>query len=306
MSQNELYDRIAKLTVFNTQTNEISLANGSKAEQLDNISSSGRSFSSKAPDGGTGFRIKFRVDKVIEVTPNPTSIWIYNLGPESRALFEKINNVIILEAGYTNKSKVIFKGNVSRTRHTKEGPDYVTHIEAADGLFAIQNSRIDQSFNSALTRNAAITTLAGAILDTGQIGIGHIANVPNDGYNNGVVLSGNAIDHMRAVCDGANLNFFIEDQLIYVLKIGDAKPVPPFIVSPDSGLVGIPERRDVGISFKTLLNPDLGIFNPVVLKSKFISGLFNTVKIVHSGDTFGTEWYTEAEATYPANPVAAS
>ena len=294
---NELYDRIAVLKVFQTTT----LPNPDGSLKLQTIDPLGMAFPSKTADGSPAFRIKFKVDKMIEVTPNPTSIMIYNLGAKSRALFEHLNNMIVLEAGYGNNPKQIFKGSVSRCRTTKEGPDYITHIEAADGLFAYQNSQIDLAFGPGMQKSLAVTTLMGAIQKSGQISIGAVQGLPLDGYSSGIVLSGNAVDKLKAICDGANLNFYIEDEKIYILPVGMPRIKPPILISAETGLIGIPERRDVGMSAKILMNPDVGVFNPVIVKSIFVNGIFTTVKVTHEGDTHATPWYTNIETTYPGD-----
>jgi hypothetical protein len=292
MADNTFLDRIVSLQVFQTKVGQ----NADGSLRLDATDPSGKSFLSRLEDGTPGFRIRFKIDKIIEVTPNPTSLWIYNLGADSRALFEQKNNTVILSAGYGNNPEVIFRGNVSRCRTSKAGPDYITHIEAADGLFAVQNSRIDQAFSAGARQNQVINTLVGALKSSGQVNVGEIRGISNDGYNQGLVLSGSTVDQLRQVCEKGDLDFTIEDGKIYILPYGDSKGIPAIVISANTGMVGIPEKRDVGISVKSLLNPKIGVFQKIIVQSKFINGLYTTAKVSHSGDSHGGDYYTEMEA----------
>jgi hypothetical protein len=292
MAETPFLDRIVKLTVFQTKVGQ----NADGSLKLDAVDPTGKSFPSRMPDGVPGFRIRFKIDKIIEVTPNPTSIYVFNLGKDSRALFEQLNNTVILEAGYGKNPKVIFRGNVSRCRTQKQGPDYLTHIEAADGLFAVQNSRIDQAFSAGARQNQVINTLVGALKSSGQVSVGEISGVSNDGYNQGIVLSGRTVDQLKQVCEKGNLDFTIEDGKIYILPAGSAKGIPAIVISPATGMIGIPEKRDVGIGVRCLLNPEIGIFQKILVQSKFINGLYTTAKVSLSGDSHGGDFFTEIEA----------
>lgn len=295
------FDRIAVLKVFATKETPAG-PNGKTLSKIDPI---GKAFPSKLEDGSPGFRIKFHIEKSSGPVPvpNPSTIYIYNLGPDSRALVSKLNNFLVLETGYGTNTQVLFKGNISYARTKKDGPDYVTEIHAGDGLFAFQNSLINQSFDKNTTAAAVINTLVGSLSGAG-INPGLSTGVPTSIYNQGIVLSGKVVDKIKEVCEKNNLTFTIEDQTITVLPIGGAKASPPVILTPSTGLIGIPEVREATvagnkslISFRCLQNPQIGTFQLVVIQSKFINGFFTTAKIVHTGDTFGTEWYTDGEAT---------
>ena len=55
--------------------------------------------------------------------PNKVSISIYNLGPNSRALVSKLNNLAVLEAGYGKNVQQIFKGQINFAKTEKHGPE---------------------------------------------------------------------------------------------------------------------------------------------------------------------------------------
>lgn len=294
------FDRIVVMKVFARQ--ESTDATG--APSLLDVDKTGTAFPSRFPDGSTGFRIKAKVDKVAAVTsatPNPITVYIYNLGPDSRALVSKTNNLLVLEAGYGNSPLQLFTGNVMWGRTTKQGPDYVTEIQAADGLFAFQNARVDTSFQKGISANQVINTLVGAMKGCG-ISQGQIQGVPAGGYNQGIVLSGSAVEELKKVCDKNDLQFSIQDGNVLILPYGSDRGIPAKVISPNTGLIGIPEIRAADatgkatlISFKTLLDPTVGIFQKVILQSKFVNGVYTTAKVTYDIDSFEGPFFNEVE-----------
>jgi len=288
MAEELLFERSAILKVF---PNDV--ASSGTGLKINNTDPIGRAYPSRLDDGSPGFRIRFKVDKIVEPTPNPTSIYIYNLGPDSRAFFEQINNTIILEAGYLNSTEIIFRGNISRTRTRKVGPDYITQIEAADGLFETQNSRIDVSFGAGVNIKDMVTTLTSAL----GVNTGEKDGVPNKTINHGRVFSGPTKNHLTEILGSEGLEWSIQDGGLVILPRGSASGTPALVLSPETGLLGIPEKMDVGIQFKALLNPKIKPFQNVLLQSKFINGVFRSVKVTHNGDTFEGPWQTDVEAS---------
>lgn len=301
----ELFDRIAVLTVFRALTETVTQADGAKGILVTGYEDKGKQFRSTMADGSPGFRIRFNCKKTMSLSPNFGSIAIYNINEESRSYFERTNNLVTLEVGYANSPKLIFKGNVGRGRTTKVGDDYITTVEVQDGLYAVQNSRIDQSFNPGIQKNAAITTMVDAIAAVPGMAKGQIYGLPNDGYNQGVVLSGPAMDKLKEVCDGNDLNFFVEDHKIYILPVGTARDNPPVKLSVETGLVGIPERGNGRLSLRALLNPEISLLQLVLVKSKFVNGIFVANQVTNTGDTWGNEWFSEIECNYPGSDEAA-
>lgn len=302
------YDRVCNVQVFPQQAVNI----GPQA-QLIPLSPLPTVFASKQADGTPGYRIRFHVELVTGnvPVPNPAVIHIYNLGQISRTLVSKLNNKIVLNAGYGLFPQTIFSGNVQYAVTKKEGPDFVTEIHASDGLFAFQNSLVNLSFSNSTPAASVINTLIGALSGAG-ITQGQITGVPQAIYNKGIVLSGKVTDQLQKVCDKNNLAWTIENGVVNIVPIGGALLTASVLLTPNTGLIGIPEQREVDstgtsslVSFRSLLNPSLGTFQNIIIQSKFIpAGFFTTAKITHTGDTFTNDWYTDGECTNtPAGPA---
>jgi hypothetical protein len=301
VSVQRLYDRYAKLIVFNTQEG----TPGTNGKPLNQIDQTGSQFASKSASGIPQYRFKFRIEKLAGPvpSPNPSVIQIWNLGPESRNLVSKLYNLVILQAGYGNNIKTIFKGTITKTITRKNGPDYVTEITAGDGIYATQNSVINTSFSTPTSSSQILTTLVSAMGGQG-VSPGLMTAQPTKVYQNGIVLSGKVVDLLKQICDDNNINFTIEDQKVVMVPYGGALSADTILISENTGMIGIPEIREQNasglpalISFKSLLNPDLGSFKPVFVVSKFVNGIYTAAKVTHEGDTWGNEWFTEVEAT---------
>lgn len=283
-----LFDRFAVLKLF-PQTVEKS-KNGDVLRGTDPV---GKAYPSRLEDGSTGFRIRFNIQKNVDRTPNYTTIEIYNLGPGSRSDFEQQNSLVVLEAGYGDRSEVIFRGNIARTRTSRSGPDYVTKIEAGDGLFRYNASRVDFSVAAGANFADVINTLKGAF----GYGTGEQRGIPaNRVIQNGRTFSGPTREQLDEVLESANLEWSVQDGNLVILPQGSASGVPAVLLSPETGLVGIPQQKDRGIEFRSLLNPKIKPYQNVAIVSKFIDGVFRCLTINHVGDTFSGTWETQVEA----------
>lgn len=283
-----LFDRIGILRLIPNQVTQVE-AGVLRANPQPTLA---KEYRSRLEDGSPGFRIRFSVNKISEPTPNTTSIFIYNLSSESRALFQQINNTVELEAGYGDSPELIFRGNIQRTRTRKIGPDYVTQIEAGDGLFNYTNSRIDVSVGAGVNYKDVVKTLTDAF----GLAKGEQTGIPSKQILNGRVLSGPVRDQLSQVLGSEDLDWSIQDGGLVILPKNAASGTPAFVLSPDTGLLGIPEQKDAGIEFKSLLMPKLRPFQSVVVLSKFINGTYRCLNVTHDGDTFEGPWETKVEA----------
>lgn len=313
----EQFDRLVVLSVFGRK---IEFDSVTKQAKLTDVDPEGTQFRSRLADGSPGFRIKFNVNKAVGQVPSPngTSIEIYNIGEKSRDALTRVGNVIVLSAGYGQQEPgVIFRGEVSFAKTQKNGPDYVTTINAMDGIFAVQNSTIDKSFKSGTSLQAVIDAAVDSLKDQG-VSRGQIVGVPNENFNHGCVISGPSVAKLRELCDGHNLEVTIQEGRLTILPYGSDRGTPVVALSPNTGLIGIPELRGAGyasglvntatttesqlgqnatIAFKCLMNPAIAPYQRVLIQSKFINGLFTTLKTTYRGDSWGGEWFTECEAT---------
>jgi hypothetical protein len=239
-----------------------------------------------------GLRVKFSIEKSDESYPNKASISIYNLNPSSRAEVEKKGLALVLSVGYGLELEDIFNGDIARPITVLEGPDYVTTFEVGDGEKAFQSSRVDVTYKEGTSMKdifqGLATSLGQTIKDFSQIGPEKILN--------GLSLSGLSRSHLDELTAKSGLEWSIQDNALQVIKKGGSTNEQAVLLSPESGLIGIPKKKAEGIEFSSLLMPSIRPGRKVMLQSKFISGVFRCEKVTHKGDTHENDWFTTVEA----------
>ena len=301
------FGRIVNVKVFATVI-------GSGSSATIDYASGYTQFSSRQPNGAPGYRITGKLNKIeaaVSAIPNPAQFSIYNLGPDSRALVQsKVGTKIIVEAGYGDSPKQLFFGNILWARTHKEGPDYITEIQAGDGSFAISNGQVNQSFSGPTTYQQAIDACITSLAATG-VTRGVVKGIPEGGYQNGIVLTGSPMDRLKEICNKLNLRCSIQNNQVTIVPAGVDLGRQAILISPKTGMIGIPQVRTQGligpatsvnqttptniISFKTLLNPELDLYQMVTMQSKFINGNYIVARATHDFDSWEGPFFTECE-----------
>jgi hypothetical protein len=264
--------------------------------------------------GGTGestqtrptLRVGFRVERSLVKDPNKAEVKIYNLSFPSRGIIGSQNVGVALEAGYIgNRSRLIF-GQLRKATHAKQGTDWVTTIQSIDGINAFRN-RISLTFRP----NTSVKQIYDAVADELGVGLGTIkAKIEQalarklgkkklsttDIIKNGAVLVGTAADVFQEQLANINLEFSVQNNEAQALSPGELLGIEIVKLNEETGLIGNVEVGEKGlIKARTLLS---GAYIPgrgVQLMSLQSSGLFRCERVIHIGDTWGSDWYTDLE-----------
>ena len=280
-----------------------------------------------------GLRIKFRIEKNSQGTPNKSEITIYNLSQKTLGLLQTVNTKIILYAGYqstfpinglsqtqanpvvgppalqTDTSlEVIFKGDITKTAHkkskkipndpfltkeSKEGVDILTEIEAQDGIVAFRNSRFVRSYPPGASNKQIFQDIA----ESSGVPIGALDGIPDFIYAKGVTFQGLVRDHLFRLTDSNNLDWSFQDETLLILEKGKVTKDPVIVLNSNTGLIGIPIKTSRGCEFRALLQAGFKIGRQVdINESKFVQGKFKIMKLTHNGDNWGGDFVTECEA----------
>lgn len=239
--------------------------------------------------------------------PNKARLEIYNLSEDSRSKIQEQKRLpVSIKAGYRGNIAQLFIGdmrfgNSSKVGSSKEGADWVTTIEAGDGAKEFKSKRISQSLAPGTKVTDALKKAAEAL----GVGTGNLDKVIAAGskraglseYTNGTVLSGKASDSVDNIVKSMGLEWSIQDGQLQILEPKQTTQDTAVVLESGTGLVGSPAAGDKGIVKATsLLQPDIFPGRKIQLKSFAFEGtFFKATKVRHTGDTWGTKWFTEME-----------
>lgn len=267
----------------------------------------------------TGLRVVFRITKNLGVSSNTAIISIYNLSQDTRNKLSGVFDIMTMEAGYAEGDglKLMFKGNIQSTATKRQGADLVTTILSGDGLRAL----IDTKFNKGYAAGTSAWTILDDILDSFDLPkkisdrLKAIARKKGKKYANAFTSAGSARKAMDRMMKKLDAEWSIQNGAIKVLELEDVDDSPVILLSPETGLIGLPirindlkKRQDTkkkivpgsaiknvhrkGWEVESLLLPEVepGARLKVEEPTTGINGVFRVEELEHIGDNFGTNW----------------
>ncbi|OXJ16640.1 phage protein [Burkholderia sp. HI2500] len=276
------------------------------------------------PDSGdaldlSGLRIVFRVQRGDLQTPNSARIRVYNVSDNTAQRAAAEFTRVVLQAGYEGNYGIIFDGSIIQVRRGRESPtDTYIDITAADGdmayNFAVVNTTLAAGSTHADVVNACLNAM-------GKFGVtaGYIVDLPANPLPRGQVLFGMARDHLETVARSTQTLWSIQDGQLQIVPETSYVPGEIPVINAKSGMVGLPEQTQNGITVRMLLNPAVKIGRLIQLDNSSIQryefslssadaiasrntalqnringdGFYYVMTNEFWGDTRGNDWYNE-------------
>ncbi len=257
--------------------------------------------------------ISFSLQKSDLTTQNTGKIEIWNLSDAHIAELERPNCVVSLRAGYKTNMTLIFAGIVSFTKTEMDNADRKTTIEVVDNLIALRDSYVSISYNGVVNWRTIFDDVAN------QIGV-----VPVYSYNaefvnveNGFSFIGLAKDILSKGCECCGLDWSIQNGILQIKKKGDAISQSVYLLAPDTGMIGMPEKvaitdkndstkNTTGWDVTYFMNGAININDMVSLQSKLITGFFYVSTLEITGDNVSGDWVCKARLSSLAQNEASS
>lgn len=260
--------------------------------------------------------IGFSIDKDTTKESNKAKLEIYNLAEATRKKVETADTEVEIYAGYEKAGGAIlaFKGTVTYGFTRDAGTDCVTTLDLADGTKAMRDSYCSLSYAPGTSAKTIIQRCANEMGvpvvygdDVGEL----------ESYKNGFSFYGQAKDALTEICNALGLSWSIQNNILNIILAGGTSTNRGLVFSPQSGLVGVPERitqaeyksnksnpkktqkekakkeeprKKAGWKINTLLVPSVNPADMVKVESKWITGWFRVEKVSHRGDYNGTNW----------------
>lgn len=265
-------------------------------------------------------KVSFTVEKAMNYAPNTAQATIWNLSPETQNTIISTNAQMIIEAGYEgDQYGVIFNGNILRTwSQRSDGTDFTLGLLGLDGANFLGYGMVSGSYAAGATPRQIVQDSASKVSVPTQIN-----QLPQQMSETvlprGKVLFGRASDYYRQIAKNSGAMVYLDDGAVNIIRAEEIPPGEVINLGPHSGLIGTPTQTQTGISAKCLLNPRLKLGGLVKVDSRYINqaqgsinsinrplasnGQYRIIKMKHTGDTRGNDWFTEFEAISQAGAL---
>ena len=269
---------------------------------------------------------KFRVLQNDLNSPNNAEIVVYNLQQSTANLIQAEYSQVTLSVGYQDGSSgVIFQGNIKQFKKGRERnvDNYLT-ILAADGDIQHNFGIVNTNLPAGSTPQQQIEAAAAAA----GMGVGYMPGTVSGGaLIRGKVLHAMPRAILRDVTKSQQMSWSIQNGELVVIPLTGYLPDEAVVLNSLTGMIGIPEQTDNGITVRSLLNPKLKIGGQLQINNKQINqtvgaagvnanlgsgqlafnsyfgvqqlanvtadGIYRIFVVEHTGDTRGTEWYSD-------------
>lgn len=290
-------------------------------------------FSEKQVLDLSAFHVRFSITQTDSGTPNSAEIKLYNL---SRDLVNTLTEnceykAISIAAGYENDNfGTIFQGDIVQYRIGRESAtDTYLDILAGDYSFGYQNNFINTSIakgTSLKTQLDTLTKATGLPLKTDERVATTITEKP--ALSRGKILFGFGRLPLRHLAGSLDATWSVQNGVLELISTkGYMADEEAVVLSPSTGMIGIPEQTVEGVTVKCLLNSRLRIGRLMQIDSGNINktqyadrtklgpaynafdidlqaplnikdGLYRMLVIEHEGDTRGGPWYSNVVGLY--------
>ena len=245
-------------------------------------------------------RVDFNVKRITKTTPDILWARVYNMDPKTMAKVINFTRVQ-LKAGYKFAGYgLIFDGQVVQYRRGKENAtDTYLEIHAGDADKEINTGVFSGQYAVGTEDLQIIKDCVRQMgLEIGEIGDG----IGTQKTQRDSTYAEAGKDRLQAILAKYDASFFVENGKAIILKNGATRKGAVVVLTPKTGLVGLPELTPQGVQVKCLLNPNIRPGSIIELSSDVISGVPFTpgsaVKTNSGGSTQGTQG-TQGGADFP-------
>lgn len=260
-------------------------------------------------------RISFEIEKSIASSPNKAKISVYNMAPSTRGAITK-GYVVTLSAGYGGSVDLLFSGQVAKAEVTRNGSDIVTEFECMDGGGAITGATLTKSWGDgrpgSVTLVRVLQDLADAMhltspMNPEGITAGAVSRIPQATMRR-YAVHGPVRHALDELCKTHGLRWSIQNGALNITLADYPDSQTAVVLSPGSGLLGIPSVNAAVLSFSSLLNSQISpgrIIQIVSNSNESANGFYTVRKATYVGDTHESKWSIDGEGI-PAPNVAVS
>jgi hypothetical protein len=260
-------------------------------------------------------RIHFKISQSDFETPNSAEIRVFNLSQDTAQKIRKEYTSVTLQAGYQSGAfGIIFQGTIKQVRIGRQDQtDTYLDIFASDSDEVYNFGTINQSITAGTSPNDQIDQIAkaiGAQKGTIQFNTGLQDNI------RGKVLYGMGRIQLRTLARTGLASWSLQNGKITMVPLTGYAKGEAVVINSQTGMVGLPQQTEDGVTVQCLLNPKIVIGTQVQLNEGTVQraqvslnlssvnqteaafppvptdGFYYAMVVEHEGDTRDNEYYS--------------
>lgn len=252
----------------------------------------GRAWSAQMTDEGwSGLKTTFKAKKTSRSAPNKATLTLYNLSEDSRSFIEARGERCVVEAGYGGEYSVIFRGDIRDVEHTRERTEWQTTMELGDGERDLEQTHIELAFAPGTTAAQVWRRVTEQL----GLGTGDLSALPDWEVTQGYAGYGNVRDVLDELAGRWAAAWSVQDGSLVLTDEDAPTTESAVLLTPDTGLIGVPRKRKRRWEVKSLLIPGIRPRRQVRVESRALTGNLLCRQVSYDLDTHGKNWYIVAE-----------
>lgn len=260
-------------------------------------------------------RINFEIRKSVISAPNLAKVTLFNLSQKTLSSIQKKFTKVILNVGYGNDLKMLYKGEIRNVFQSRNGVDTLTTFYAGDGERAWQNASLNKTYDKTVSPDIVIKDIIKTFINVDpSLASGSIETISNISDKLlGQTLSGSSKDILNTFADEYGFDWSIDDGKINVINTDSyLKANEAVLITNSTGMINSPILTEIGVDVTTLLNPRLipnnlfkiesigadvqmgNLFFRNIKRTK-AEGIYKIQETIFKGDNYGGVWLSSVK-----------
>lgn len=239
-------------------------------------------------------KVAFSLTKDLSSAVNSGQIEIWNLSESLRNSIGREFDRVIVEAGYLppeggGNVGTIGKIDVKDVEHTREGADIITRISCGEGHKALSKTNIRKSWPAGTPIKDAIEDIFKEYEKQGvKRGEWRFPDKMQETFKRPYAACGSCRKEMDSLGRGHGFYWSLQGDALEIVP-GDGFIDGLVLITPESGMIGVPTITDNGVRVSCLLNPQIRPGRRVKVESQVLemnaaNGVYRVGSCTFSGD----------------------
>ncbi|HEY8356688.1 MAG TPA: hypothetical protein VIL30_04425 [Ramlibacter sp.] len=244
-------------------------------------------------------RIEFDVEKTISSIPNAGEVRVYNLNSKHRYAVGKELDHVVLEAGYVEGGMgIILTGDISDVFHERSDVDIISKVTVGDGDKADRQGYVAKTYPAGTEIKDIVKDIQKGMPGVSLGELKGLDEIPPTRRPVTLVSSSRrALDTL-----GRSNDFYwsVQNETLETIPF-DGFLNQRTLITPQTGMIGVPTITDNGIIVKALLDPSIRPNRLIEVHSETLdmngekSGTYRVSGVAFGGDNMDGDFYVEAE-----------